>query len=83
MNLVTKADIKRFLQLLEIGLKEGKIEECRNFVCSNKHDGTDVIKEWFVSLDFTFKCSPEAIHDIVDSDSVDDEIKDMIKNLGR
>jgi len=83
MNLVTKADIKRFLQLLEIGLKEGKKVELKNYTSADTHDGTNIAKSYYVSIEFCFHCATESIGALVDSDAVDDEIKEMIKTLNK
>tara|TARA_R110000772_G_scaffold46279_7_gene105707 strand:+ start:452 stop:694 length:243 start_codon:yes stop_codon:yes gene_type:complete len=79
MNIITKSDIKKYLALVKAGLKNGTSKELTNYSSSTKHDGTDVVKEYFVSLEFRFMIKPEDIEQIISEDLMDNEIEELLK----
>lgn len=81
MNIITRADIKKFIKLMKAGITEGKQKEMKIYSSASNYDGTNVPKEWFCNIEFSFRLAPEIIDAIVEEESVDDEIKDMLKNL--
>lgn len=78
MNITTKSDIKKFIALLKVGLKNGTSKEMTNYSSATKYDGIDVVKEYYVALDFRFKIKPEFIDAIVFNDLMDNEIEELL-----
>lgn len=47
MSIVTKSDVKKFIALAKAELKNGTRKELTNYSSAVKHDGIDVIKEYY------------------------------------
>ena len=78
MNIVTKSDTKKFITLVKAGLKNGTSKELKNYSSATKHDGIDVVKEYYVSLQFSFRINPEDIEQLISDDLMDNEIDELL-----
>lgn len=81
MNLITKSDVKKFIELLKGGLTSGTKKEMSVYTSASTYDGTGVPKEYYVSIEFKFMCDPQMIEDIQNKDAFDNELKDFISKL--
>jgi hypothetical protein len=55
MNIITNADVKKFLTLLKAGMKNGRKRELKNYTsATTPYDAAGAAKEYFVSLEFHF-----------------------------
>ena len=78
MNIVTKGDVKKFLHLLKVGLKSGSRKELKNYTSATTISGTDIPKEYYVSLEFSFTIDPSEIEELIQEDSFDDLVDNIL-----
>lgn len=78
MNIITKSDTKKFIALLKAGLKNGKLKELRSHSSATNHEGLDVVKSYYISLEFRCRLLPEDIDDILTEDLMDNEIDELL-----
>lgn len=81
MNVITKSDIKKFLYLLKAGLREGKQKELKTYTSATCVDGTDVPKEYYISLEMNFRINPEAVDRLMAENYFDEELQDLFKSI--
>ena len=81
MNIVTKSDIKQFLTFMKAGIEHGTGKELKTYTSTERYLGTDVPKSHYISLELRFNLSPEIVDQIIENDSVDNEIKEMLQNI--
>ncbi len=79
MNIVTKSDKKKFIALLKAGLKNGTSQELKIYSSARKYESMDVVKDYYVSLEFKFDIDVEHIDEIVFNDLTDNEIDELLK----
>lgn len=81
MQIITKADVDKFLKLVKAGLKDSTNKELNIYDSAIVFDGTEVTKEHYVSLEFRFKVSREVIDRLFVEDSFDvsNEIDNLLK----
>jgi len=80
MNIITKSDKKKFIQLLKMGLKNGIQKNLTTYSASTSHHGTPVVKEYYVSLEFQFLIDPEHIEKLLAEDFIENEIDDLLND---
>lgn|GEM_PF-2214515 len=80
MNIITKSDKKKFIQLLKLGLKNGTQKNMTTYSGTTNHEGTLVVKEYYVSLDFRFLIDPEHIDKLIAEDFIENEIDDLLND---
>jgi len=80
MNIITKSDTKKFIALLKAGLKKGNSKNLMSYSSSINHDGTPVVKAYYVSLEFQFMIAPEHIDEILSNDLMENEIDDLLND---
>lgn len=80
MNIITNADVKKFLTLLQTGLKNGKRKELKNYSCTASC-GND--KDYYVHLEFSFYINKEIVEDTFIEDDFDtsNQINDLLNGL--
>lgn len=83
MNIITNADVKTFLTLLKAGLKNGRRKALKNYSMGTPYDGTDIIKEYYVNLEFSFFIDGDVIDQVFAEDDFESssQIEDMLKDL--
>jgi hypothetical protein len=83
MNIITNADVKKFLTLVQAGIKHGKNRNLKNYTSGSTHDGTNVVKEYYVSLELSFRVDREIIDNLFVEDDFDvsNQINDLMKDL--
>lgn len=83
MNIVTKHDVNKFLELLKAGLKNGKKKELKIYTNGSVYDGIDVVKTYFVNLEFTFSIDREIIDEVFADDDIDlsNQVDDLLKDI--
>jgi hypothetical protein len=83
MNIITNADLKKFLTLVQAGMKHGKKRELNNYTSGLTYDGTNVVKEYYVSLELSFTVDREIIDNLFAEDDFDvsNQVNDLIKGL--
>lgn len=81
MNIITKGDIKKFVKLLGIGLKNGQSKDMHIYTSATTVDGTNVASEYFVSIELKFKVKTEFVDDMISEDNIESDINDMLGNL--
>lgn len=81
MNIVTKADTKKFIALLKAGLIEGRQKDMSIYTSATMFDGTDVPKSYYVSIELRYHVDPSVINDLLDKDNFDDELKDLLGSM--
>lgn len=81
MNLITNADVKKFVTLLKAGLANGKRKELKVYTNGDSYDGTDITKNYFVSLEFYFHIDPQIIEALfIEEDAgLTSQIDEMLK----
>lgn len=80
MNIITKSDIKKFIALIKVGLKKGHSKELTIYSDAERHHGTRIPKEYYVSLSLKFRIDPESVEKIVAEDFLDNEIEDLFND---
>jgi len=83
MNIITNADVNKFLTLIKAGMKHGKKRELRNHTSGSTYNGTNVVKEYFVSLEFSFFVDSGIIDELFAEDDFDvsNRVNDLLKGL--
>ena len=83
MTLITNADVKKFLKLVEVGMRNGKKRSLTNYTSATTYDGTNVKKEYYVSLSFSYTVDAKDLDELfVDEDlDVSNQINDLMKGL--
>jgi len=83
MNIITSQDVKNFITLLQAGLKHGRRKELKNYSSATPYDSTNVIKEYYVNLEFSFIVDREIIDSFFAEDDFDlsNQVKDLLKDL--
>ncbi len=83
MNIITTSDVKKFLKLLQAGLKQGDKKELKTYTHGTMYDDTPVVREYFVKLDFSFTISREVVDDIFAEEDFDasEQLKDLLKDI--
>jgi hypothetical protein len=81
MNIITSSDVDKFLKLLKAGLKDGRKKELKEYTSATTFDGTSVVKEYYVSLEFRFMIDREFIDNmfIEDNFDVSSQVDDLLK----
>lgn len=83
MNIITNADVKKFLTLVQAGIKTGKQKTLKNYTSGSTYDGTNVVKDYYVSLEFSFHVDREIIDSLFAEDDFDlsNQVNDLMKGL--
>jgi hypothetical protein len=83
MNIITNADVKKFLTLVQAGLKNGKKRELKNYTSASTYDGINVVKEYYVSLELSFTVDREIIDTLFAEDDFDvsNQVNDLMNGL--
>jgi len=81
MNIITTADVEKFLKLVKAGMNHGKRKELKNYTSASTYDGTNVVKEYYVNVEFSFSVDREIIDSLfIDDDfDVSNKINDLMK----
>jgi hypothetical protein len=83
MNIITNADVKKFLTLVQAGMKHGKKRQLKNYTNGSAYEGTNVVKEYYVSLELSFTVDREIIDNLFTEDDFDvsNQVNDLMKDL--
>lgn len=83
MNIITNADVKKFLTLLKAGMQNGKQKSLKSYTDGSAYDGTAVVKDYYVSLEFSFRVDREIIENLFAEDDFDlsNQVNDLMKGL--
>lgn len=83
MNIITNADVKKFLTLLQIGLESGRQKELKSYSATTNYDGINAVKDYYVHLEFSFRIDKEIIESLFIEDDFDtsNQIKDLLKGV--
>jgi hypothetical protein len=81
MNIVTKSELKRFIELSKIGIKHGRRKEIRNYTSVTTYDGTDVPKEYYISLELRYFCDADEIQDLIEKENFGHDLDDIISKF--
>lgn len=83
MNIITKSDVEKFVKLLRAGLINGKRKELTTYTSATTYDGTEVVKEYYVSLEFKFLVDQDKVEEafIEDDFNVNNQINDLLKGM--
>lgn len=81
MNVITKSDVDKFLTLLKAGMKHGRKKELKHYTNGSAYDGTDVVKEYYVSIEFAFHIDREIMDEyFADEDfDVSKKVDELLK----
>lgn len=81
MNIITTGDVEKFLKLVQAGIKHGKKKELKNYTSASTYDGTNVVKEYYVAVEFSFVVDREIIESLFIEDDFDvsNKINDLLK----
>lgn len=80
MNIITNADMKKFLMLVQAGIKSGTKRELSNYNSASCYDGTNIAKEYYVNVQFSFLIERDKLEEffIEDDAGLSNQIKEMI-----
>lgn len=81
MNIYTKSDVKKFIRLLNIGLKNGTGNELKIWTHGITYDGTTIPKEYYISLEFRGTIQADKIQSIIEEDILDSDIDELMNDL--
>ncbi len=79
MNIITSADVDKFLKLMKAGMQHGREKELKDYTSATTYSGTSVPKEYYVSLEFRFRVDREIIDSVFAEDDFD--VKNQIDEL--
>lgn len=83
MNIITNADVKKFLTLLQIGLESGRQKELKSYSAATNYDRISAVKDYYVHLEFSFKVDREIIENAFVEEDFDttSQINDLLKGV--
>jgi len=81
MNIITQADVDKFLILAKAGFLKGQKKELKNYTSANCFDGTNVPKNYYVSIEFSFTVDADVLDNLFNQESFDvsKKIEDLLK----
>lgn len=84
MNIITIADIEKFITLTKAGIASGKGREMRIYTAaSDIINGTNVPQNYFISLEFRFTLTADTVDKIfaTQDPDIDSKVKDLLKDI--
>jgi hypothetical protein len=85
MNIITIADIEKFLLLAKAGVKHGQKREMRIYDSVSKHacEGVHSPQEHYINLEFRFHIKSDIIDQLFVTEDLDtnNKIQDLLKGL--
>lgn len=81
MNIITNADVEKFLKLIKAGMQHGEKRELKNYTnASSYYDETSMAKEFYVSVQFSFNIDANIINSLFDKEDLDisNKVNDLL-----